>query len=189
MIVVCVLIHEFLLEEDSYSLHLRPSAFTQRLFLEWDSVTGGGILFKFSGISPKLCKKIKENVNKCVVLTPGALGPEPAIHTAGKSQTTTQSEFTTNDARISYRLYEFPTSSACPPFVWRVWQLSICRRSRLEACSSCYKATICLRPPTSYAVFNVFIFAKTSSTVSPTSAPIRLNSFGCSSCINFINAK
>ena len=40
----------------------------------------------------------------------GTLVSEPTILTAGKSQTTTQSEFTTNDSRISYRLYGFSTS-------------------------------------------------------------------------------
>jgi hypothetical protein len=39
----------------------------------------------------------------------GTLVSEPTILTAGKSQTTTQSEFATNDSRISYRLYGFST--------------------------------------------------------------------------------
>ena len=37
----------------------------------------------------------------------GTLGLEPTILTAGKSQTTTQSEFATSSSTISYRLYGF----------------------------------------------------------------------------------
>ena len=51
---------------------------------------------------PEIVKKILKHL--------GTLGSKPAILTAGKSQTTTQSEFATNESRISYRLYGFSTS-------------------------------------------------------------------------------